>query len=167
MIAPPRPVGKRCFATGQAFAPGQRVISELIERDDGSLERRDYLPDAFPGPGDATIGYWETHVPDAARNRRRSTEELFDYFERLHEQEQPADDRLVFVLALLLLQKKRLVLDTEVSEDGEFMTLVGSQGEGPYRIRCVELSDEEIEELQRTVLAVIDAESEDPSAAEA
>lgn len=160
MIAPPRPVGKRCFATGQAFIPGQHVISELIERDDGSLERRDYLPEAFPGPRDETIGYWHTHVPETAARKPLSTDQLFDYFERLYEQEQPSNDQLLFVLALLLLQKKRLTLETDATAGDEFMSLAGSNGEGPYRIRCMDLSDEQIRQLQQTLQAVITAETE-------
>ncbi len=162
MLAPPRPVHKRCFATGQAFVPGQQVISELIERADGSLERRDYLPEAYPGPREETIGYWHTRVPDAAERKQVSTDDLFDYFERLYEQEQPANDRLLFVLALLLLQKKRLILDADPTVGDEFMSVVGSNGEGPYRVRCMDLSDEEIEQLQRTLQAMMaaDADSE-------
>jgi hypothetical protein len=74
---------------------------------------------------------------------------LLSYFEQLVEDGNPAHDRLRYVLALFLLQKRRLRLDgSRIDGDVEYLQLSGSRGEGPYEIPDQQLAETEIRELQ-------------------
>ncbi len=145
-----RPLGKSCAATGQEFAPGQRVVSVVIERD-GAHERLDYSEESWTGPPDAMIGRWRCRAPEVDVKPRSALDPdaMLAYFEQLAEDANPAHDKLRYVLALFLLQKRRLRLDgSRVDDDGEFLELSGVKGEGPYEIRDQQLSEEEIRGLQ-------------------
>ena len=145
-----RPLGKTCAATGEEFAPGQRVVSVVVERGDAH-ERLDFSEAAWNGPPDAMIGRWRCRVPES-NDRPKSTldpDAMLAYFEQLAEDANPAYDKLRYVLALFLLQKRRLQLDgSRVGDDGEFLELSGYKGEGPYEIRDQQLTEEEIRGLQ-------------------
>ena len=54
-----------------------------------------------------------------------------------------------YVLALLLLRKKRLILEDSITiDDQPGLRLVGSGGEGPFDVMERELTDEQIAQLQ-------------------
>ena len=74
------------------------------------------------------------------------------YFEQLCEDANPAQDKFRYILALLLLQKRRLKMEGS-RQDGEiaYLELVGSRGEGIFEVRDQQLSAEEIEQLQQTL----------------
>ena len=66
----------------------------------------------------------------------------------------PAQDKFRYVLALLLLQKRRLKIEGSRQDgDVEYLELVGSQGEGTFEVRMQQLEDAEIEQLQRDLNA--------------
>jgi hypothetical protein len=144
-----RALGKTCAATGRAFAPGERVISVVVERN-GHHDRLDYAERDWNGPPPQSVGLWRCRVPEtAARPAALDPEAMLAYFEQLAEDANPGHDRLQYVLALYLLQKRRLRLDgARVADDGEFLQLSGSKGEGPYEIRDQQLADDEIKTLQ-------------------
>jgi hypothetical protein len=145
-----RPLGKSCAATGRAFAPGERVVSVVVDRN-GAHERLDFAEKDWKGPPPMTVGQWRCRAPEAEVRPAAALdpEAMLAYFEQLAEDANPGHDRLRYVLALYLLQKRRLRLDgSRVNDDGEFLQLCGSKGEGPYEIRDQQLADEEIKALQ-------------------
>jgi hypothetical protein len=144
-----RPLGKTCAATGRVFAPGERVVSVVVERN-GIHERLDFAERDWKGPPPQSVGLWRCQAPEAAaRPAALDPEAMLAYFEQLAEDANPGHDRLRYVLALYLLQKRRLRLDgARVDDDGEFLQLSGSKGEGPYEIRDQQLADDEIRTLQ-------------------
>lgn len=148
-----RPLGKTCAATGQPLAAGGKVYSALVERQ-GELERFDYSAQAWKGPPHGTLGYWECIVP-APEFRHASTintETLLQYFEQLHEEDNAGQQKLLYVLTLFLLQRRRLKLEGSViEEDIEWLELSGSRGEGPYKVRDQQLTQDEIAELQHAL----------------
>src|SRR5688500_7069795 len=97
-----------------------------------------------------TVGLWRSRAPEAVpRPAALDPEAMLAYFEQLAEDANPGHDKLRYVLALYLLQKRRLRLDgARVDDDGEFLQLSGSKGEGPYEIRDQQLADDEIKTLQ-------------------
>ena len=64
----------------------------------------------------------------------------------------PAQQRLCYVVALLLMQKRRLQLE-RTRYDGEiaWLEFVGQRGEGPFEVRDQQLTGAEIAELQGTL----------------
>lgn len=136
---------------------GKVCYSALVE-EDGRFVRRDYSTKGWRGPPPGAIGYWRRLVPpaDVPRSAPLDADALMQYLEQLAEDDAPAQEKLKYVLALLLIQKKRLAIDEE-QQEGEVRTLhvSGSRGEGPFAIREFDLSEEEGQELQRAVTAFL------------
>ncbi|MEZ6127937.1 MAG: hypothetical protein R3C59_04600 [Planctomycetaceae bacterium] len=145
-----RPISKVCAASGRPLTPGERCWSVLTEAD-GKLVRMDYSISAWNGPPEGSIGYWQCDVPaDADAGRRKiDADSLFDYFIQLCESPNTVEQDYQYVLALLLLRKRRLILEESIEvDDHPAMRLIGSGGEGPFEVLERELTDDQITELQ-------------------
>lgn len=150
-----RSIGRTCSATGAELTPGTLCRSALVERD-GRLERLDFALSSWTTPPPDTIGHWRCRVPAAAtpQVRRLDADTLMQEFERLEETGHEQVRRLRYVLALLLLQKKRLELeDCREEDDINLLILIGTKGEGPFEVRDEQLSADEIAAVQRELLS--------------
>ncbi|MBI5761673.1 MAG: hypothetical protein HZA46_24450 [Planctomycetales bacterium] len=146
---------RKCAGTGQELVPGSICHSVVVERN-GELLRLDYSEQGWPGPPPGAVGVWKGIVPRPVevKNAPLDTHALMSYFEQLNEEASPATEKLRYILSLLLLQKKRLRLDGE-RQDGEieYWQFAGVKGEGAYEVRAFQLSDAEMDELQRDLSA--------------
>lgn len=154
-----KPLGKTCAATGEPLEPGTVCHSVLIEQGD-EQRRLDYAQKAWPGePPEGSIAHWVTTVPaeeNPDRPQPLDPEELFQFFEQILEDMNPAQEKIKYVLSLLLMQKKRLRLEgTRREGEVSYLELTGSEGEGPYEIREQNLTDDEIAALQQELNAAI------------
>ena len=71
-------------------------------------------------------------------------------FEQLTEEASPAREGLRYILALLLVKKRRLRLEGSRAEgEDEYLQLAGAQGEGAYEVRDLNPGDEEVQQWQR------------------
>lgn len=152
-----KPVGKNCASTGEPFAPGDLCHSALLE-EQGEIVRYDYSTAGWTGtPPAECFAHWQTVIPHLESDDQPKpvdTESLFEFFEQMIEDANPAQEKIKYVLSLLLMQKKRLKLERSAEEELS-LTLIGSQGEGPYLIRDQQLSDEEIQQLQQELTTAI------------
>ncbi len=144
-------VGKTCVRTGTELRPGDACYSALVERANAWV-RLDFSPAAWNGPPEGAIGYWKTIVPQPgeAKHRTLDPDSLLRQFEQLCEEANPARETFRYVLALLLVQRRRLRIEGTRS-DGEaaFLQLAGLAGEGPFEVREQNLDASEIEAIQR------------------
>jgi hypothetical protein len=150
-----KPVAKTCTATGQELAPGSVCYSSLVERN-GQFVRLDFCAEGWSGPQEGELGHWRTVVPIIAENKTQplDADALMHHFERLAEDANPAQENLLYVIALLLLQKRRFKLaGSRRAGNVEYLELTGVHGEGPYEVRDQRLSKNEIEQLQRELKA--------------
>ncbi|MDO4558081.1 MAG: hypothetical protein Q4C47_03860 [Planctomycetia bacterium] len=132
---------KECFATRHVFGPGEAVHSVLIEETNGRYSRRDYtlaawrrifenddsvvlpsVPDVIADPErmtkpDGIVGDWRTRIPDAAHRRQKwaPNDVLIRFFEEL--EDRPGESEMRYILALLLVRRRILVVEGEVSGD--------------------------------------------------
>ncbi|MBL8810512.1 MAG: hypothetical protein JNM43_10080 [Planctomycetaceae bacterium] len=146
-----RPVGKSCAKSGRQFRPGEFCWSVLVEKD-GQLQRQDIAEDAWEGPPTGAIGHWRCQVTGVAETSRPKfdADSLFDYFLQLNDSPNIVQQQYRYVLALLLLRKRRLILEEVVTiDDRPTMRLVGSGGEGPFDVPEEELSEDQIDRLQQ------------------
>ncbi|MBL4883390.1 MAG: hypothetical protein JKY95_02490 [Planctomycetaceae bacterium] len=123
----------------------------------GRYERVDFSPEGWSGVPDGAIGVWRTEVaePELKIASFLDLDQLLDLFMQLAEQANEHQQKLRYVLALLLIRKKRLILDeTLVKPDGNFMVLVGSQGEGTFEITEEQLSQFEVAQMQAEIEAL-------------
>lgn len=148
-----KPIGKTCAVTEAPLEPGSLVHSVLIDQD-GELVRRDYCCEAWQSPPEGAIAHWRCRVPqpEAEKPRPLDPDVLLEHFEKMLEDTSPARQRLCYVIALLLMQKRRLQLE-RTRYDGEiaWLEFVGQRGEGPFEVRDQQLTGEEIAELQGTL----------------
>lgn len=146
-----RPIGKKCAATGADLVPGSTCYSVLIERN-GELQRLDYSEQGWSGPPAEAIGVWTCQVPMPAEVRHEplDTNALMSCFEQLCEEGNPVRDGLRYILALLLMKKRRLKLDSTRTEgDSDYLQLSGAQGEGVWEVRDPNPSDADVQLWQR------------------
>lgn len=145
-----KPLGKTCAATGQPFMPGEVVHSVLVEKE-GQRVRLDYSEQGWDGPPEGTIGQWVCVVPqpDAQRRKPLDADSLLQQFEAMIEEANPAQETFCYVIALLLLQRRRLKLEgSRTDGDIEYLQLSGTHAEGPFEVRDQHLSAEEIAAVQ-------------------
>ncbi len=146
-----RPIARQCAVSGKAFQPGQTCWSVLIEKD-GVIVRTDISEEEWTGPPAEAIGHWRSLYNGNAEPERKlmDTESLYDYFLQLSDSPNSLEKQYRYVVALLLMRKKRLVLDEVIElDDQQMMRLSGSGGEGPFDVIEEELSTEEVGRLQQ------------------
>jgi hypothetical protein len=143
-------ISKTCHATGEDLVPGS-VCHSVLAHKEGKLTRIDFSQAGWNGPPDNTVGHWKSLVPHPETTKKKplDADALLQYFEQLTEDANPARETLRYVLALLLIQKRRLKLDgSRYEDDVPFLELTGSHGEGPFQVRDQHLDPAEIEQLQ-------------------
>jgi hypothetical protein len=146
-----KPIGKTCAQTGAKFQPGDVCYSTVVPNGN-DWERLDYSRDAWKGPPEGALGFWRSTVPLPIENKRRLLDPnaLMRHFEQLCEDANPAQEKFRYVLALLLVQRRRLrVNGTRGDGPNSLLELTGSDGEGPFEVREQQLEPDEIETIER------------------
>jgi len=151
-----RPPGKSCSVSGRPFRAGEYCWSVLQEKD-GEVVRMDIAEEHWKGPPAEAIGHWKCQVVGIAEAGRPKldTDSLFDYFLQLNDSPNSVQQQYRYILALLLLRKRRLILEEVLElDDRPVMRLIGSAGEGPFDIPEEELTEEEVTRLQQQLFQV-------------
>lgn len=145
-----KPMGRTCAATGQELAPGSLCHSVLVEKN-GDLLRFDYSEEGWGHPPHGTIAHWRCEAPEPVTAAKKTLDpnELMRQFEQLSEEASPAHEKFRYVLALLLVRRRRLKLEgTKIIDDQEFFEVTGTRGEGTFLVRNQQLDQAEEQELQ-------------------
>lgn len=143
-----KPLGKTCSVTGKPFVPGSTCRSALVEQN-GQMVRIDYSPEGWTGPPAHAIGDWQTNVPEQSGPPKLDPEHLMRYLEQLSEEASPSHDETRYLLAMLLLQQRRLRLETIRSDElGDVLVLSGLRGEGTFEVPHLQLGDADVAERQ-------------------
>ncbi len=148
---------RRCSVTGRELQPGERFFGVLLE-EDGKLVRRDFSAEAWQGPPAGTFSFWAGRVPPREETRRLKIDDelLFDCFQRLADSDDEGRVNFRFVVALLLMRRKRLRFEeTERQGEYEILCLRDSRGRELYRVTNPQLSEEQMETVQDEVLHVL------------
>lgn len=148
-----KPVGRTCAGTGQELVPGSLCHSVLVKRADDFL-RFDFSEAGWGTPPDGLVAHWRCEVPELSTSAKKSldVDDLMRQFEQLHEEASAAQDKFRYVLALLLLRRRRLRLDgTQVVDERECLEVTGTRGEGTFLVPLQQLEDSEVQELQNAV----------------
>lgn len=152
----PAPV-RQCCVSGRTLTPGEVCFSVLVQ-DGSQLVRRDYCKDEWQGPPHGTVGYWQGKVPAQEKDRRPPIDDdaLMDCFTRLEGQTEPTRVSFRYVVALLLMRRKRLRFDDVTTEAGrEVLHLRCTQTKTTHAVVNPALSDDEIQAVQEEVFKVL------------
>jgi hypothetical protein len=166
----------RCAVSGRELKSGERFYSVLLVQA-GKLRRMDYSSEVWQGPPDGTFSFWTGRIPlgDQARLPRVDEETLVDCFQRLENETEPGRVRFRYVLALLLMRRKRLKFEetrkasrgaitpgdpnrgalAPEADDQDFISLRCNRTGQVYRVVDPQMTDEEMAAVQQEVLGVL------------
>ncbi len=152
-----QPNSRRCTVTGRELKPGEKVFSVLLE-EGGKLIRRDYAVEAWQGPPPEAFSFWAGRVlaPDTKKRAPIDDELLFDCFQRLENQTEASRIRFRYVVALLLMRRKRFRFEEAKKENGqELLCLRCTRTGAKHRVLNPGLSDEETAAVQEEVFQAL------------
>ena len=140
---------RRCAKTDRELEPGEKFYSALLP-EGADVIRNDYCEEAWQGPPEDTIGWWQSQVPDPKSKRVHwaPSDVMLHYFLQLSEQDGNEDTR--YILTLLMIRKRILRLDeTEHDDDGqERLHVYCSKNESEYEVPVVTPTNERIDVIQ-------------------
>jgi hypothetical protein len=148
---------RRCAITGRELNPGERYYSVLLD-DGGTFTRKDYSVEAWQGPPEGAFSFWQGRLPTGQGPRRLVIDDdmLVECFERLEGQEEPNKLSFRFVLALLLMRRRRFKLEESRQEgDAEVLVLRCPRTGARHQVLDPKMSDEELEGVQDDIFRAI------------
>jgi len=113
-----KPLGQ-CYGTGRKIKSGEGYFGALVETDQG-LERRDFCADYWNSEKPDVFCFWKAKLPhpDQKKPIFVDDEMLMAFFERLEKETEQEKNNFRFVLALILMRKRRLKYDASRTENG-------------------------------------------------
>lgn len=148
---------RRCVVNGRELRAGEKFYTVLID-EAGKFTRKDYSVEAWTGPPPGAFSFWAGRIPvgEARRIPRIDDELLMDCFQRLEGQEEPGQINFRYVVALLLMRRKRLKSEAVREEDGrEVMDVRCPRTRAVHRVVIPQLAEAEIESVQDEVFHVL------------
>ena len=146
-----------CAATGRALKPGEKVYTALFD-EAGRFERRDFAADAWHGMPEGAFAFWAGRVPALNQKRKLTFDDdlLMECFERLADESEASRIQFRYVLALLLLRRRRLRFDDTVHEDGQdWMKLSDPKTGTTFDVRDPRISETDMESVQEQIFKLL------------
>ncbi len=154
-----RPLGV-CCGTDTAIESGQEYYGALVETEQG-LSRRDFSVAYWEANHPPVYCYWKGRMPRENEKKQLflDDEMLMAFFERLQTETAPEKLDFRFVLALILMRKRRLKYDSGRTEDGREIWRLRVVGQNDLvDVINPGLSEEKIEQLSGQIGQILNAE---------
>jgi hypothetical protein len=149
---------RTCSATGQTLEAGAKFYGVLVE-EAGRFVRKDFAESAWQGAPENAVAFWKGRIPTGNKPRKPTfnDELLFDCFDHLAQATEPSRLSFRYVVALLLMRRKRLKFeDTQRDKDGADWLIVKDTRSGSrLHVRDPRLSEDEIASAQEEVFHVL------------
>jgi hypothetical protein len=160
-----RPTGT-CAATGQPLEPGATIVATLCEREDEGFDRKDFSLEAWQAGArpERLFSHWKTTVPgsDTRRSIIIDDEVLLDLLARLEDDERPSRLAFRFVLALILIRRRRLKFVGRKGEGADERWLLRPKGtppeDPPLEVANPHLSDDDVREITAQLSEILQSE---------
>jgi hypothetical protein len=152
-----QPHTRRCSATGRDLLPGEKFYTVLVD-EDGKFTRQDYSQEAWQGPPAGSFSFWSGKVPATEQNKRPRIDDdlLVDCFGRLEGQMEPGRVNFRYVVALLLMRRKRFKFEEARTKEGqEILRLRCTRTGNVHEVVNPGLTEEEMAGVQEEVLKVL------------
>lgn len=152
-----QPSTRRCSATGRELQPGERYYSVLLE-EGGKFVRKDYGVESWQGPPEGAFSFWMGRLapPHGKRRQPIDDEMLLECFGRLEGQLEPGRIRFRYVVALLLMRRRRLKFEaTEQDGPHEVLILRCTRTGARHAVLNPDLTDEELATVQDDVFQAL------------
>jgi len=150
-----KPLGQ-CCGTGRKIDYGEEYFGALVETGEG-LQRRDFCADYWESEKPDVFCYWRSKLPHPDQKKQIFVDDemLMAFFERLEKETEREKVNFRFVLALILMRKRRLKYDATRVEDGKEIWRLRIVGEksAARRIEVINphLDEEQIEQLSSQI----------------
>jgi hypothetical protein len=153
-----QPSTRRCSISGREIRPGEHYYSVLLE-EDGKFVRRDFSVEAWQGAPEGAFSFWRGRLTPPQQGKRRlliDDEMLMECFGRLEGQLEPSRLRFRYVVALLLMRRRRLRFE-QTEQDGaqEVLWLRCTRTGARHAVVNPGLTDEELETVQEDVFQAL------------
>jgi len=152
-----QPNSRRCTMSGRELRPGEKYYSVLLEKD-GRFVRQDYGSDIWQGPPEGSFSFWmgRVNAADEKQKPRFDDDLLLDCFHRLEGQTDAPRVNFRYVLALLLMRRKRFKFEETVAENGvEHLCLKCTRTGTKSLVLNPQLSEDEMVQVQEEVVKVL------------
>jgi len=148
---------RRCAVTGRELRPGEKVYSVLID-EAGKFIRKDFSGEAWQGPPSEAFSFWIGRIAKQEENKRPRIDDdlLVDCFKRLEGQTEPDRVHFRYVVALLLMRRKRFKFEeSKLEGDQEILCLRCTRTRTPYQVVNPRLTEEQMAAVQEEVFKVL------------
>jgi hypothetical protein len=150
-------ITRRCSVSGRELQPGERFYCVLVD-EGGKLLRKDYSEEAWQGPPADAFSFWAGKVPPRDENRRPKIDDelLFDCFRRLEGDNDPGRINFRYVVALLLMRRKRFKFEeAKQIDDREVLVLRCTRTREAYQVVNPRLDEQQMAAVQEEVFKVL------------
>lgn len=147
-----RPLGV-CSGSGRKIEYGEDYFGALVETEQG-LERRDFSPEFWQQAKPGVFCFWKSRLsaPGQKKELFVDDEMLMAFFGRLAGETDPDKVSFRFVLALVLMRKRRLKYEGTKMEDGREVWQLRVAGEKEIvDVANPHLDEEKIEQLSSQI----------------
>ena len=153
---------RKCATTERALEPGESFYSVLRENpNDDEVVREDYCAEAWSGPPEEAIGWWQSQMPDpdARKVEWAPNDVILHYFEKI--KDDPAKAETCFVLTLLMIRRRLMRLEeSEADANGnEIMVLFCPRTEKEYRVASQNPDAKSVAAIQTELVNLLFAKS--------
>lgn len=163
------PVGKPtfvCAASGEPLPAGTPCVAAVRDNGQGGFERMEFSTAAWSAGArpEGLLCWWRTTMPepDARRRLVLDDEAIEEVFDRLAEDERPHRVAVRWLLAMIMLRKRRLrhlrIDRREGTEVWLFARRGQDEGAPPTEVIHPQLDDEAIAALSDELSAVVNLE---------
>jgi len=151
----------RCTRCETAFEEGAKHVSTLRFQGD-ALAREDLCPSCFERrePG-VEIFFWYTRERNERRGLALDLPTLEQLFLRLEGNGEPRIEELRYVIALLLMRKRRLKLVRVVRDPRETLLLRRPRRDETWRVPVFDFDPARMDALKSDLMAIFDGSVED------
>lgn len=147
-----KPLGQ-CYGTGRKIQYGEEYFGALVETAEG-LQRRDFCADYWEKEKPDAFCHWRTRLPHPDQKKQVFVDDemLLAFFDRLARETEQEKIDFRFVLALILMRKRRLKYDTSrMDNDKEIWRLRFAGDKQTVEVINPHLDDEQIEQLSSQI----------------
>ncbi|MHC4061727.1 MAG: hypothetical protein ACYSUC_06645 [Planctomycetota bacterium] len=154
-----KPLGQ-CWGTGRKIGPGEEYFAALVETEQG-LQRRDLCADYWQAEKPEVFCYWKTKLPQPGEKKQMFVDDemLMAFFERLGKETEQQKIDFRFVLALVLMRKRRLKYDSSrIEADREIWRLRVVGEKETVEVVNPHLDEEQVEQLSSQIGQILQVE---------
>ncbi len=147
-----KPLGQ-CYGTGRKIKHGEEYFGALVETGEG-LQRRDFCVDYWESEKPGAFCYWKSKLPHPDQKKQIFVDDqmLMAFFERLENETEQEKVNFRFVLALILMRKRRLKYDATRVEEGKEIWRLRIVGDKQIvEVANPHLDEEQIEQLSSQI----------------